>query len=346
MESGQEFILITKPEVILHLTGAYAEGYLLIGDKNYLFTDPRYFYAVKNSIKDEKTVALLGGLSEVKELLQEKSLVGLDFSYESVNLYKEIKKVTEVFDATDRINRRIARKNETQLEFVQASCSICEKAFLATLPSIRLGMTELELASILEYNFKALGASGTSFDTIIAFGENSAVPHHQTSNATLKKDSVILMDFGCKVSGYCSDMTRTLFFGSPTEEFLQAYSAVQSAHEKAKQNIKSGMSARFADKFARKSLEKKGYGEHFTHSLGHGIGTSIHEYPSLSPKSGDEVILKNGYVFSIEPGVYFDGKFGIRIEDSLYMANGVAVSFMKEDKKLMLVNDGKLRKLI
>lgn len=337
MESGQEFILITKPEVILHLTGAYAEGYLLIGDKNYLFTDPRYFYAVKNSIKDEKIVALLGGLSEVKELLQEKSLVGLDFSYESVNLYKEIKKVTEVFDATDRINRRIARKNETQLEFVQASCSICEKAFWATLPSIKLGMTELELASILEYNFKALGASGTSFDTIIAFGENSAVPHHQTSNATLKKDSVILMDFGCKVSGYCSDMTRTLFFGSPTEEFLQAYSAVQSAHEKAKQNIKSGMSARFADKFARKSLEKKGYGEHFTHSLGHGIGTSIHEYPSLSPKSGDEVILKNGYVFSIEPGVYFDGKFGIRIEDTVALIGGVVKSFMTDDLNLKII---------
>lgn len=336
MSSNQEVILITNPETILHFTGVYCEGYLLIGAINYLLTDARYFYAVKNSI-DEKFQVSLGAIKELKDLLVNQKLIGIDYFKESVWLYNEISRFSTVFDASAKINRLIAKKNDYQLDLIQTSCAICEKAFLQTIENIKIGMTELDVATILEYNFKMLGASGTSFDTIVAFAENSAVPHHQTSNKVLEDNSVILMDFGCKYKGYCSDMTRTLFFGNPTDEFLDVYSSVQSAHLRAKKNIKSGMKASQCDLIARNSLKNAGFDEYFTHSLGHGIGTLIHEYPSLSKRANDDDILLDGYVFSIEPGVYLDGKFGVRIEDTVYLSDGKVKSFMTDDLNLKII---------
>ena len=200
-----------------------------------------------------------------------------------------------------------------------------------------------QIAAELEYLFKKNGASDKSFDTIIAFGANSAVPHHETGNKKLTKNMPVLMDFGCIYRGYCSDMTRTLWFGdTPSEKFLSAYEAVYDAHMNASENIVQGMNGGEADALARDILNNRGYGEYFTHSLGHGIGVNIHEEPRLAPKQ--ECVLVNGMVFSNEPGVYFDGKFGIRIEDSVYMQDGKVHSLMQDDKKLIIVNNGKAKK--
>ena len=199
-------------------------------------------------------------------------------------------------------------------------------------------MTETEVAAILEYNMKVLGAYSTSFDTIVAFGAHAAVPHHETGATKLKFGDEILMDFGCKVNGYCSDITRTFLFGDDGKhgEFKKAYQAVLTAHNLVKETAKAGMTGKEIDAIARDFLDKAGYGKLFTHSLGHGIGLNIHEYPSISPKG--ETIVTDGMVFSDEPGVYAAGEYGIRIEDTVAFQGGKIVSFMtKTDRNLVIL---------
>ena len=199
--------------------------------------------------------------------------------------------------------------------------------------------TETAVAAMLEYNMRKLGAQGLSFETIVAFGANAAVPHHETGLKTLKFGDEILIDFGCRVNGYCSDITRTFLFGDDGkhEEFKKAYKCVLEAHLLAQQKIVAGMTGKEADAVAREYLKACGYGELFTHSLGHGIGLNVHEMPSISPRG--ETALCDGMVFSDEPGVYKAGEFGIRIEDTVTLMNGKIKSFMsKTDKSLVILN--------
>ena len=195
---------------------------------------------------------------------------------------------------------------------------------------IKEGMKEREVAALLEYRMRRLGASGTSFETIVAFGENGSVPHHETGDRALKFGDPVLIDFGCKYEGYCSDCTRTFLFGDDGRhgEFKKAYAEVLKAHELVKEQVVAGMTGKEADEIARGSLRKAGLDRYFTHSLGHGIGLQIHEYPVLSPRGGE--VLQDGMVFSDEPGVYLRGEFGIRIEDSVYLKDGKVRSFMKK----------------
>ncbi|MFR1554990.1 MAG: M24 family metallopeptidase, partial [Coriobacteriales bacterium] len=203
---------------------------------------------------------------------------------------------------------------------------------------IKEGMTEAEVAALLEYNMRTLGAYSTSFDTIVAFGPHAAVPHHETGNTRLKFGDEILIDFGCKVDGYCSDITRTVLFGDDKKhgEFKKAYEAVLAAHNLVKEKLTAGMTGGEADAIARDCLEEKGYGKYFTHSLGHGIGLNIHEFPSV--RKGGTDVLKNGMVFSDEPGVYLAGEYGVRIEDTVTLKDGKVSSFMhKTDRNLVIL---------
>ena len=181
------------------------------------------------------------------------------------------------------------------------------------------------------------GASGTSFETIVAFGENSSVPHHETGMRKLKFGDVILIDYGCKYGGYCSDCTRTYLFGDDKkhEDFKKAYASVLQAHNLVKEKVISGMTGSEADAVAREYLKEQGLGQYFTHALGHGIGINVHEFPTLSPKSSD--ILLNGMVFSDEPGVYLEGKYGIRIEDSVTLSDDRVLSLTDTDRKLTVL---------
>ncbi len=198
-------------------------------------------------------------------------------------------------------------------------------------------MTENELAAELEYLMRSFGASGTSFPTIVGFGENSSVPHHETGLRKLKFGDIILIDYGCKVGGYCSDCTRTFLFGDDKkhQRFKTAYAHVLKAHMLVKERLTDGMTGRQADAIARDYLKANELDKFFSHSLGHGIGVNIHEFPRLSTKSED--VLRNNMVFSDEPGVYFEGDFGIRIEDTVTLIDGKAVSLTDSDKNLIIL---------
>ena len=271
--------------------------------------------------------------------MKDYKIVAISFNETKHSDFLELEKIgVKLVEADSTIYPLMETKNEWELSCIEKACEIAENAFNELLPEIKEGMTETEVAALLEYKMRKLGAQGLSFETIVAFGAHAAVPHHETGATKLCFGDEILIDFGCRVNGYCSDITRTFLFGDDGkhEEFKKAYKCVLDAHNLAQQKIVAGMTGKEADAVAREYLKSCGYGELFTHSLGHGIGLNVHERPSVSPKG--EQILCDGMVFSDEPGVYFVGEFGIRIEDTVVLENGKVKSFMsKTDRNLIIL---------
>lgn len=176
---------------------------------------------------------------------------------------------------------------------------------------IKPGMSEKEISKYIYDFFIKNGASGLSFDSIVGSGENSSLIHSTPSDRIIKEKDIILFDIGCILDGYCSDMSRTIFIGKPTEKEKNIYDLVEKAYRNAIEKIQPEMSGKLADEEGRKIINENGY--NYNHALGHGVGKVVHESPLLSPKSED--ILKEGMVFSIEPGIYIENEFGVRIED-------------------------------
>jgi Xaa-Pro aminopeptidase len=243
----------------------------------------------------------------------------------------------QLVDSMPALKVSMSVKDENEITNIKLACVAADNAFMQLLPQIKEGMTENDVAALLEYLMRRNGASGTSFETICAFGVNSSVPHHETGNSKLAFGDIVLIDFGCKVNGYCSDCTRTFLFGDDKKhgEFIKTYDRVLQAHMLAKQSIVPNMTGKQADAVARDYLKGYGLDTYFTHSLGHGIGVNIHEYPFLSPSSADKLV--DNMVFSDEPGVYFKGQFGIRIEDTVMLSDGKIVSLTNTDKKLLIL---------
>lgn len=330
-------ILVDDIDLILYYIGFLTEdSYLVILNGNkILFTDMRYY---EDAVKLQGVEVKLNEKISVSEFLklQNVKTIKMPFKYTSLILYKTLlSQGFEILDNSLEITNLTAVKSEREILNIQKSCSICEKSFYDILPYVKEGITEIELLNELEYAFKKNGAEKYAFNGIVAFSNGSSIPHYKTGRVKLKNNSPILFDFGCSYNGYLSDMTRTIYFGKPDKEFLSCYELVKNAFDLAYKKITANMLCKDADDIARSYLCENGYGEYFTHSLGHGVGVKIHESPTLSRKS--EYVLQNGNVFSIEPGIYLQGKFGIRIEDTVYLKNDKCVSFMKSDKNLIVI---------
>lgn len=340
-ECGCEAVYTSCEYMMRYLTGMAAENGCVIVDKNgsTFYTDSRYMEAAKKFFDGTDVTPVLGKRSEIVERLAGYSSVGISFKETS---HAEFLKLAEAgvkaVDADEAFTKSMIVKNEWELINIERACEIAENAFNMLLPEIREGMTETAVAAMLEYNMRKLGAQGLSFDTIVAFGANGAVPHHETGLTVLKFGDPVLIDFGCKVNGYCSDITRTFLFGDDGkhEEFKKAHAHVLRAHELVQEKAVAGMTGVEVDAIARDYLKANGYGDLFTHSLGHGIGLNVHEAPGVSPKASDKP-LENGMVFSDEPGVYVEGEFGIRIEDTVVLQNGKIKSFMGRTQKSLMI---------
>ena len=319
-----------------------AEGYFLYAENAVYFTDMRYFSAAKEKLERAGVVAkVFRGSNDIAEEIKAQNITTayIDFTRTTLSAYEEYKKLfgdkCEIKDCSKELSAMRAIKSAAETESIKKACAIAQEAVGYAFSKVTEGITELKLKKILEDRMSERGGEGASFDTIIAFGANSAVPHHETGDTELKRGQAVLIDTGCIVNGYCSDITRTAFFGEPSKEFLEVYDAVLSANEKAEREIYGGIAGKSADKIARNALAERGYGEYFTHSLGHGVGLEIHESPRLSPGSDDA--LSENTVFTVEPGVYIDGKFGVRIEDTCIMQGGKAVRLFTDDKKLSIL---------
>ena len=339
--AGCEAVYVSCEFLLRYITGFAAENGFVIIDKNgtTLFTDKRYIEAAEKLLSGSEVTPVLYKQNEAVERLKAYKTVGISFDQTSHSEYEKLASAgVQLVNIDKCLEKAMSVKNEWEKANIAKACEIAEDAFNALLPEIKEGMTETEVAALLEYNMRKRGAQGLSFETIVAFGAHAAVPHHETDDTTLKFGDEILIDFGCRVNGYCSDITRTFLFGDDGkhEDFKKAYNAVLTAHELVKKNLTSGMSCKEADGIARGHLASQGYDKLFTHSLGHGIGLQVHEYPFVSPKSED--ILTDGMVFSDEPGVYEAGKYGIRIEDTVTLNGGKVESFMsKTDRNLIIL---------
>lgn len=334
-------LLITDRKTRKYLTDFdVAEGYVVKMDNEVVcFTDARYFSAVKPLCEKHGVKAqLFSGLDCIKDYLVNQGVEGLyvDYTKETVSDYLEYEKWgIGLKDGSSIIKNLRSVKKDDEIEYIKKACEIAEKAYHTAIKKVKKGITEKWLKDEIENLMLSMGADGIAFDTIVAFGANAAVPHHQTGDTVLNDNTAILVDTGCTVNGYCSDITRMAYYGTPTEKFNQSYLAVLKANVLAEEQIRSGMSGKQADGIAREYLKSQGLDGYFTHSLGHGIGLDIHEYPTLSPKKDDE--LKDGMVFSIEPGVYVDGELGIRIEDTVMLKDGKVERLFTDDKKLIII---------
>ena len=229
----------------------------------------------------------------------------------------------------------IAIKSEEAIAGMRRAQSVSDTAFKDVIPSITPGTREYELAALIDYYHRLRGSSQMAFETIVAFGENTALPHARPGNRILKLGDPVLLDFGGVVDGFCSDMTRMLFCGVPKKEFMDAYEAVQRAQKKALDLAHAGNLARSVDQAARSSLAADGYEKFFTHSTGHGIGLEVHEWPRIAANSTET--LQKGHTITIEPGIYFPDKFGVRIEDTFLIGASTCERLSPTGGSLILV---------
>ena len=204
-------------------------------------------------------------------------------------------------------------KTEAEIAVMRESSRLNDEALSRTIAELKPGMTENDVANLYRAAIKEVGGTGESFESLICFGAGCAEPHHETGDAVLKEGDSVILDVGLLYGSYCSDMTRTVFAGEPTEEQKKVYELVLRANEAGKSAVKPGVPLREVDAAARSVIEKAGYGEYFIHRTGHGIGLEVHEFPDASAVS--EAVCTPGMVFSVEPGIYLPGHFGVRIED-------------------------------
>jgi Xaa-Pro aminopeptidase len=209
-------------------------------------------------------------------------------------------------------------KDEEELRRIREAVRVAEHALARTLPVVRAGLRELEVAGALEHELRRAGSEGFAFETIVATGARSALPHARASSATIAAGDLLLVDFGALVEGYCSDITRTFVVGrAPDERQREIHGLVREANGSASALVRQGMRGKDADALARDYIERRGHGEAFGHSLGHGIGLEIHEAPRLAKSA--ESPLPAGAVVTIEPGIYLEGWGGVRVEDDVFL---------------------------
>ncbi len=259
-------------------------------------------------------------------------------AYQAVKLLQESLAQTNVTLVPTKNVVELQRMIKTPEEStaIRKAAAISDQTLHEVLPMIQAGMTELELANEIDYRSKRLGSEGPAFETIVAAGKRTALPHAHASHAVIEKDQLIMIDFGSIYHGYYSDITRTFGFGTVGTEIEQAYQILLQAQINALATIKGGTSFGLVDEAARHFLAEHDLAGYFSHNLGHGIGLSCHEYPNIAPKQS--VKVQANMVFTVEPGIYLPKKFGIRIEDDVLLTkSGTVECLTKFPKEWMVI---------
>lgn len=322
-QSNVEAMFVTSSINRRYLTGfTGSSGYVLITlNDAYLLTDFRYMTQAPQQAKGFTIVEHGPKVTEtVKELLISANIGKLGFEQDDVSFagytaYAEQLKPIQLVPVSGLVEKLRIFKDEEELKVMQRAADLADDTFKHILGFIKTGMTEREVDLEMEFYMRRHGATSSSFDTIVASGERSAMPHGVASERVIAGNELITFDFGALLDGYCSDLTRTIAIGDPDPKLKEIYDIVLEAQLHTLQNIKSGMTGREADALARDIITKYGYGDNFGHSTGHGLGMEVHEMPRLSKLSDD--VLKPGMVVTVEPGIYLPGLGGVRIEDDI-----------------------------
>ncbi len=341
MPNDIDVALITDELNNRYLSGVdYTDGFLLITRESaYLFADSRYIEVAKNTAGEGFEVMLLSGKksSLIKPLIEKGAAIGYENFSMTVSTLESYKTAMRGyrFKPLGRITEELRNfKDEEEKNFVIKAQRIAEKALSEVLGMISTDMLEADLALELEYRMRKNGADGIAFDTIAVSGAHSSMPHGVPERRKIQK-GFLTMDFGAKFNGYCSDMTRTVCVGTPTDEMKHIYETVLKAQKEAIEFIAAGKKCADADKVARDIINNAGYKGCFSHSLGHGVGLYIHEPISLSPFS--EGVLQKGNIVTVEPGIYIEGECGVRIEDMVYVTENGNENLTRFNKELIII---------
>ncbi|MEW4355164.1 Xaa-Pro peptidase family protein [Streptococcus pneumoniae] len=334
-------LLISNLKNIYYLTGFWgtAGTVLITADRQVLVTDDRYITYAESVVKDFEVVSERDELAVVAKVLKESNLTELAFEDEvSVSYYTAMQAVFEgvhLIPTTNVVMNLRMIKDEHEIATIQRACQISDQAFLDALDFIKPGKTELEVANFLDFRMREMGSEAVSFDTIAASGYRSAMPHGRASEKVIEAGDALTLDFGCIYNHYVSDMTRTIYIASISDEEAEIYQTVLEANQALIGAAKAGMEYREFDGVPRRVIDAAGYGPYFTHGIGHGMGLDVHEIPYFSKTATDTI--QAGMVLTDEPGIYLEGKYGVRIEDDLLITETGCKILTLAPKELIVI---------
>jgi Xaa-Pro aminopeptidase len=316
-------LIVSRLPNVRYLSGfSGSSGTLVLAEEGAtLVTDGRYTVQAGRESPDVDVVtASTGGPSRIRDAAARLGATRVGFEADAMTWQAHADLAAEGLELVPTrglVERLRWEKDAVELALLQAAQDAADRAFEAVTGKLSEGMTEQEVAFELEAAMRQAGADGVSFETIVAFGPNAAEPHHRPSGRPLARGELVKMDFGALVDGYHSDMTRTVAFGAPSARAREVYEAVRVAQQAGVDAVGLGATGGEVDAVVRGSIVAAGYGEAFTHGLGHGVGLEIHEGPSLRADGAD--VLPAGAVVTVEPGVYLEGELGVRIEDMVHV---------------------------
>ncbi len=333
-------LIISNPVNIKYLTNIEAEGVLLLTRKeNIYITDGRYIEHVHSTLTlyDEIIVNDINSVSkdDYENFFMFCENVGFEENYVTYAGYKELirkYKINNLVETEHIIEKQRMIKDTDEISNIKKACEITDDCFSYILSYIRPGMTEKQIAEEIEEYYKRR-TDGLAFDTIVASGENTSKPHAVPTDRKIQEQDIITIDMGCKVNGYCSDMTRTFFVGSVPEMIKPVYDLVLKNQVQTLEEMKDGASTRMLTKMVENDFKLNGHS--LIHSLGHGLGMEIHEAPYVSYRSDAQ--LRDNMVVTDEPGIYIPGKFGVRIEDTVQITKFGCISLTKSEKNYIII---------
>lgn len=321
-KKNQQALLVTHPANVSYLAGFKTHDSFLLATrtKNLLITDSRYSTEYRNLLRTDRIhvieieKTLLHALAALRKELRFSKLA-FEENHVSVTFYNKLRPIFRagLHPTQNIIEEMRSIKDSYELAVIRTAIRITQEAYAYAKKILEPGMKETTIAAEIERFVRLRGAQGTSFEIIVASGSNSSFPHAQITSRVIKNNEPVLIDMGVEYNGYKSDLTRVFFLGTMTPLFKKVYSIVQTAQQKALRSIRPGVVIENIDKQARNYIHSKGFGEYFKHSLGHGVGLEVHELPRISFKNKKR--LKPGMVFTLEPAIYLDNQFGVRIED-------------------------------
>ncbi|MGT2888111.1 Xaa-Pro peptidase family protein [Streptococcus didelphis] len=341
-ETSLDGILITNLKNIYYLTGfsGTAGTVFITANRRIFVTDARYYLSAKASIEGFDVIESRDALKEIVAVCQADKLVRLGFendisySYYQLLLSRFPQCQLEAQDGFVEALRLI--KDAVEIETIAKACSISDKAFNDVLDFIKPGKTsEIDVANFLDFRMRHYGASGISFETIAASGPRSAMPHGVASPKIIQSGESLTLDFGCYYQHYVSDMTRTIHIGYVSDQEREIYAHVLKANQDLIEKVSAGMTYAEFDQLPRQIIEAAGYGSHFTHGIGHGIGLDIHENPFFAKT---DQVLQAGMVVTDEPGIYIDKAYGVRIEDDLVIEENGCRVLTLAPKELIVIS--------
>jgi Xaa-Pro aminopeptidase len=317
-------LLVSSLPNVQYLTGfsgtESGDGVVLLTQRNsILFTDSRYDLQAHEEVRDSQVKIVKGGaLANAAKWSRRSRERRLGFEGDAISFgtsrkLRELLPQKRLVAVSGLVEKLRMVKDEEEIEQIRKAVDAGSRAFSETLGHLRIGMSELEVAAEIEYHMRLCGAERPAFESIVAFGDRSALPHARPGTRQLKANEFILMDLGAILGGYAGDMTRTVFMGTAPRKAKDIYGAVLEAQLAAEETVKEGVQCSAVDGAARRVLQRHGYAQYFTHSTGHGVGREIHEAPRIAAKQN--VSLPERAVITVEPGVYIPGYGGVRIED-------------------------------